>query len=477
MSRPFTHGLLATVLLMGLPDAGRAQERLELVTFVNNQTRIVEVDATVRGFGVVTAITPILDLAPLTSSVFGGPASEPLAVAGGRYLAWAQDGLKAFDRRARRVIDASALLPQIPGAGRPLFNIRINVADTHQPRLFVTGEDSRGRSLWAIDFRGRPPVRLGLSRELLAAAAYVAATDEVFYLETGFDTNYPPFRWVVAVNATTGQELRRWKMATFVTAIRAEPTGRVLWVNEGGGITALDAATGVVLAASGEFNAELATFDAERGLLLVRQGDLLVAVDPLRLTELGRVRVAFTPPDPGMDRDAQTLPGRWMTGAYTVRVESRVSLLSTGRTGHNDRYAFTCNAIEIDALNASGARRESADILASLGAGGGAIGDRFSHLGCRAIGVLVRSPFAPKGLSAMVTGRTVSLAWQDPGDTSDFRLEVGFAPGERAIAVPLSSPASAVFANVPSGTYYLRVTAHNEVGGSPASNEVQVVVP
>ena len=164
MSRPFAQGLLATVLLVGLPDAGRAQERLELVTFVNNQTRIVEVDATVRGFGVVTAITPILDLAPLTSSVFGGPASEPVAVAGGRYLAWVQDGLKAFDLRARRVIDASALLPQIPGAGRPLFNLSILEADTHQPRVFVTGEDSRGRSLWAIDFRGRPPVRLGLSR-------------------------------------------------------------------------------------------------------------------------------------------------------------------------------------------------------------------------------------------------------------------------------------------------------------------------
>ena len=165
MSRPFAQSLLATALLMGLADTGRAQERLELVTFVNNQTRIVEVDATVRGFGVVTAITSIpVDMAPLTLSVFGGPASEPVAVAGARYLAWAQDGLKAFDRRARRVIDASALLPQIPGAGRPLFNLSILEADTHQPRVFVTGEDSRGRSLWAIDFRGRPPVRLGLSR-------------------------------------------------------------------------------------------------------------------------------------------------------------------------------------------------------------------------------------------------------------------------------------------------------------------------
>ena len=300
---------LATVLLRGLPSTGRAQERLELLTLVNNQTRIVEVDATVRGFGAITAIAPIpVDVSLFTPSAFGQMPSGPVAVAGGRYLAWAGDSLKAFDRRARRVRDADPLLPQFPEGGRALFNLSILAADTHQPRLFVGSMDFRGVEFWAIDFRGRPPVRLGLSPDSIVAAAYAAATDEVFYLELGLDTNYLSLTWVVAVNATTGQELRRWKMAGAVTAIRAEPTGRVLWVNDGG-IKALDAVTGAVLSASDQFNAELATFDAERGLLLVRQGDFLVAVDPRRLTELGRARVAFTPPDPGMDRDAQTLPG------------------------------------------------------------------------------------------------------------------------------------------------------------------------
>ena len=54
-----------------------------------------------------------------------------MAVAGGRYLAWANNGLKAFDRRARAVIDASALLPQVPGGGRALYTISILAADTH----------------------------------------------------------------------------------------------------------------------------------------------------------------------------------------------------------------------------------------------------------------------------------------------------------------------------------------------------------
>ena len=106
---------------------------------MNNQTRIVEVDATVRGFGRVTASTPIpIDMAPLNQPTFGRTGAELVAVAGGRYLAWANNGLKAFDRRARAVIDASALLPQVPGGGRALYTISILAADTHQPHSMPT---------------------------------------------------------------------------------------------------------------------------------------------------------------------------------------------------------------------------------------------------------------------------------------------------------------------------------------------------
>ena len=200
-----------------------------------------------------------------------------MAVAGGRYLAWANNGLKAFDRRARAVIDASALLPQVPGGGRALYTISILAADTHQPRLFVIGGYFRNAELWTVDFRGRTPVRLGVSPFSIDGAAYARARDEVFYLDRGFDANLSRFAWVVVASATTGQEIRRWKVAGAVTAIRAEPTGRVVWINQGG-IKALDAATGAVLGASDQFNAELATSDAQRGLLVVRQGDFLVTV-------------------------------------------------------------------------------------------------------------------------------------------------------------------------------------------------------
>ncbi len=278
------------------------------------------------------------------------------------------------------------------------------------------------------------------------------------------------------MNATTGQELRRWKLSGVVSAIRTDASGRVVWVDHNG-LEALDGATGVVLASSNQFTAANTTVDAPRSLLLVRQGDFLVAVDPLLLTEIGRTRVAFTPPDQGMARTAQTLPGRWMTGAYTVRTETRETLVRYGRTGREDIYEFTCNAIDVDALHPNGVRRETADVLARLGPGGGAIGSRDQGLACRALAVLVRSPFAPTSLAASVSGNNVSLTWKDPGDTTDFEIEFGFAPGQRAGSARVGRLTAIGIPGVPPGVYYVRVKGANEVGPSPASNEVRIVVP
>ena len=242
-------------------------------------------------------------------------------------------------------------------------------------------------------------------------------------------------------------------------------------------LEARDAATGDVLAASDQFNASLTTVDAERGLLLARQGDFLVAIDPLQLTELGRARVAFTPPDPAVARTAATLPGRWMTGAYTVRSETSIRVVRGGRVPREDLVEKTCQAIDVDAIDPDGRRRATADVLTPLGAGGGVVGERDPTPNCWAVGVIVRSPFAPTGLASAVSERTVSLTWRDPGDPTDFTVGVGFAPGQPVVSAPLGPGSSAIFTNVPSGTYYVRMAGRNEVGASPASNEVRVVVP
>lgn len=477
--------LASAVLCVLLAVPTLAQERIELLTFVNNQTRMVDVDASVSGFGSVHSITPLpngVDAAPTLS----GRDSDIVAVAGGRYLAWvahatAERGpLLAFDRRTRTLIDASSLLPT-DAAGFRLVNNRLAVSDSHRPRLFIAGQvvlpgtTRRARELWAIDLRGAAPVRVGSSDLVIEGAAYAADTDELFYLDGAFEGGVR-VTWVVAANATSGQELRRWKLSGVVTAIRTDASGRVVWIDHGG-LEAIDATTGATLATSDQFSAANTIVDAPRQLLLVRQGDFLVAVDPLLLTELGRTRVAFTPLDQGMSRTAQSLPGRWMTGAYTVRTETRQTLVSLGRTGSEDRFEFTCNAITADALHPNGTRRESADILAHLGSGGSAIGGRYSGLTCRAPAVLVRSPFAPTAVTSTVTGSTVQLAWKDPGDTSEFELEFGFAPGQRAGSARLGHATSVTIPGVPPGVYYVRVKALNEVGPSPPSADVRVVVP
>jgi len=90
-------------------------------------------------------------------------------------------------------------------------------------------------------------------------------------------------------------------------------------------------------------------------------------------------------------------------------------------------------------------------------------------------------PGAPQGLTGSATRGAASLAWRPPltgSEVDAYVLEAGFSPGASAIVVPLSSNVPGIgFSGVPAGTYYVRVRARNEVGTSPASNEIVLIVP
>lgn len=448
-------GLASAVLcvLIGMPAL--AQERIEVFTLTDGaQTRMLSVDATVRGFGDVLAATPLTHVP--TDSL-----NNAVAVAGGRYVAWlagsvthpGQD-LFLFDRRTRTVRTATSALPGLPpGASYPGY-FQLLGADSHRPRLFVT-ELRPGNGtfslVWTIDLTGRAPVLLANNFGFPPGFGYAAGTDEAFINEWG-----QPATTMLVVNATTGAEVRRVAHPLASYGALTEPGGRLVWVNDGNGMNTLDAHTGAVLATSPFFQTTSSTYDPARGVLLVRQGDFLVVVDPLRLTEIGRARVAFTTLSGLLSESTDTLLGRWMTGAYVLR--------SSYRYGNT-----TCNDISLDALDVTGARRATADLLARLGPGGSGF--------CGARGFLFRSPFAPTGLASSGSGRTVQLAWKDPGDTTEFELEFGFAPGQRAGAIRVGAATSLTLPGVPPGTYYERVKALNEVGPSPASSDIRVVVP
>ncbi len=88
------------------------------------------------------------------------------------------------------------------------------------------------------------------------------------------------------------------------------------------------------------------------------------------------------------------------------------------------------------------------------------------------------APGAPT-LTASASGSTVTVSWSPGGGgpPARYTLTASMTPGGASIAtVPLGGT-SAVFPGIPSGTYYVRITATNAAGTSPASNEVTVTVP
>ena len=90
---------------------------------------------------------------------------------------------------------------------------------------------------------------------------------------------------------------------------------------------------------------------------------------------------------------------------------------------------------------------------------------------------LLSAPGPPRAVRASVSGRDVTLEWTNVGAASHFVLDVGFGPGRTDASAYLRPDTPVTFANVPSGTYYLRLRGGNEFGGGRASSEIQVVVP
>ena len=90
------------------------------------------------------------------------------------------------------------------------------------------------------------------------------------------------------------------------------------------------------------------------------------------------------------------------------------------------------------------------------------------------------TPPGPPTLNApMVSGSTVSLSWGpgSGGAPTGYTLTASLTPGGAPIVTAPFASTGASFSGVPSGTYYLRLTASNAAGTSAPSAEVTVVVP
>ena len=90
------------------------------------------------------------------------------------------------------------------------------------------------------------------------------------------------------------------------------------------------------------------------------------------------------------------------------------------------------------------------------------------------------APGAPVGLTAAVSGSSVTLTWSAPtsGDAvTAYALEAGSASGLANLASVVLGAATAFSASgIPNGTYFVRVKAQNTAGISAASNEAIVTI-
>jgi hypothetical protein len=87
-------------------------------------------------------------------------------------------------------------------------------------------------------------------------------------------------------------------------------------------------------------------------------------------------------------------------------------------------------------------------------------------------------PAPPRGLTAKVSGSTVTLTWAASGPVSSYLLEAGLSPG-RTDAAQMNTgntSTSLVVTDVPAGIYYVRVRGANANGPSAPSPEITVVV-
>lgn len=95
----------------------------------------------------------------------------------------------------------------------------------------------------------------------------------------------------------------------------------------------------------------------------------------------------------------------------------------------------------------------------------------------RPVVLIPAPPRAPGSLVFSLSGRTVTLSWQEPIGALDYVIEVGSASGASNLLVAPIGPDTRLTAMAPPGRYFVRVRARNDVGLSDASSEVMIDVP
>jgi hypothetical protein len=85
-------------------------------------------------------------------------------------------------------------------------------------------------------------------------------------------------------------------------------------------------------------------------------------------------------------------------------------------------------------------------------------------------------PSAPSNLSANVNGSSVSLSWSSVDEATDYVVLVGWTPMGSETVLTNTSESHHSIDQLPSGTHYARVHAHNWCGTSESSTPAQFTI-
>ena len=212
----------------------------------------------------------------------------------------------------------------------------------------------------------------------------------------------------------------------------------------------LDVATGTVLAEREAtvpgFNGALWIYNQATGQLYTGSRGGIVVLDANTLLEVGRIPTPWP-----------TLPYAWMA-LDPDRPEAYIGWYGT----IDDRSLVRVSLV-------------STETFATIGSYDIPIDGRFVGM------ALGPRPPRVSDLVALVGGGLVTLTWAIDASRSiatEQVVEVGFAPGQTLVRLPVAADASSLaVAGAPPGRYYARIRSTNGTGVGVPSNELIVVVP
>jgi hypothetical protein len=437
------------------------QERLFVVVpGVAFVPQIFEVDTSAETFG------RILNSTPLSGTFTVQHAWHP--VSGGRFLVGTDGyGLDVFDTRL------------LVGREFPVTGDLLAV-DTHRPRVFLSAPPLGFSPL--INEVNIVDLGTGVVSSLPTApypyykppAAYAGLVDRLF-LQDSADPSI-----VNAVDVATGAVVQSIDIdigsSDPVRAMVTDTAGSRLfvltvpysYVSTPAQLTAFDVATSAQIKrvnlgdlfrdpSFGSFPFQALRLDEERGRLLV---GTLVVLDATTFELLGATG--------GVAGDAK--PVFAFTGPRSPFV-----IFSSQEIG--GRYAGEPSRCVVAQLERRNAATGALEAIADIGASTTLTTSRRRFVGCSTHLMMATVPRAPQNFVGAVNGRQVTLLWTDPGNTTHFDIEVGSAAGLSNIMTRSVSGTTFTVNGVPSGRYYVRLRAINNIGRSVPTADVEIIVP